>query len=380
MKEIISNFSNKHKNSKFYISYCDFKDFDAYAETNFKHRHLFICNKRDELTIVESDHALISIFPECTDSIEFEGVTYRHITIEREDQFILIMNVETGAFVTKGHVPRSIVSEALNRISIAVDALMFYDSQKYKGVDYLNATYTWLGFSWHRQDEFHIGGSYSNVGGFFIQYSDGMWEIDCSLDKETIRSMKRHIPKKVSHRRNLLIERVSSKMNSKYDLFMKCLFESQEFKDRIHESLKDSNATEQLLIDAKTGPMKTLHRRLSSRLVYDYLADHLSARFNIKLLPYTGTISVEDVSCLSHFGAMTKRCYIAALDDHIRLDFRSKYDYEKGLTDEQIKFLESNKVDIEIFKDQLNLTSFVEDLESLTDKIALLADFLKDFK
>ena len=237
MKEIIKQFCNKHKNSKFYISYCDFKDFDAYAETNFKHRHLFICNKRDELTIVESDYALISLFPECTDKIEFEGVTYRHIPIEREDQFILIMNVETGAFVTKGHVPRSIVSEALNRISITVDTLMFYDSQKDKGVDYLNATYTWLGFGWYCQDEFHIGGRYSNVGGFFIQYSDGMWEIDCSLDKETIRSMKRHIPKKVSHRRNRLIERVKSKTSVKHGL----------------------SPAERLIICSSTGPLKARH-------------------------------------------------------------------------------------------------------------------------
>lgn len=237
MKEIISNFSNKHKNSKFYISYCDFEDFDAYAETNFKHRHLFICNKRDELTIVESDYAFISLFPECTDSIEFEGVTYRHMPIEREDQFILMMNVKTGAFVTKGHVPRSIVSEALNRISITVDTLMFYDSQKDKGVDYLNATYPWLGFSWYRQDEFHIGGRYSNVGGFFIQYSDGMWEIDCSLDKETIRSMKRRIPKEVKHRRTRQIERAKSKTSVKHGL----------------------SPAERLIICSSTGPLKARH-------------------------------------------------------------------------------------------------------------------------
>ena len=144
--------------------------------------------------------------------------------------------------------------------------------------------------------------------------------------------------------------------------------------------MKDSNVTEQWLIDAKTGPMKTSHRRLSSRLVYDYLTDHLSARFNIKLLPYTGTISVEDTSCLSHFESTSKSYYITAMDEYIRLDFRSKYDYTKELNDEQIDFLESNKVEIEIFKDQLNLTVFVGDLESLTDNIILLTDFLKDFK
>lgn len=237
MKEIISNFSNKHKNSKFYISYCDFKDFEAYAETNFKHRHMFIGTNRNDLEIIDGDHAMIKFFPECTESIEFDGVIYYHKPIEREDQFILIMNVETGSFVTKGHVPRSIVSEALNRISITVDTLMFYDSQKDKGVDYLNATYHWLGFGWYRQDEFHVGGRYSNVGGFFIQYSDGMWEIDCSLDKETIRSMKRHIPKKVSHRRNRLIERVKSKTSVKHGL----------------------SPAERLIICSSTGPLKARH-------------------------------------------------------------------------------------------------------------------------
>ena len=144
--------------------------------------------------------------------------------------------------------------------------------------------------------------------------------------------------------------------------------------------MKDSNVTEQWLIDVKTGTMKTSHRRLSSRLVYDYLTDHLSARFNIKLLPCTGTISAEDTSCLSYFESTSKSYYITAMDEYIRLDFRSKYDYTKELNDEQIDFLESNKVEIEIFKDQLNLTVFVGDLESLTDNIILLTDFLKDFK
>lgn len=125
------------------------------------------------------------------------------------------------------------MSEALNRISITVDTLMFYGSQKDKGVDYLNATYPWLGFSWYRQDEFHIGGRYSNVGGFFIQYSDGMWEIDCSLDKKTIRSMKRRIPKKVSHRRNRQI------LKSKYRLTRNSLSEFEKY-----------------LINAQTGPVK----------------------------------------------------------------------------------------------------------------------------
>lgn len=233
MKEIIKRFADKHKNSKFYISYCDFEDFDAYAETNYRHRHLIFCNKRDDLSIIESDHALINIFRECTDQIEFDGVTYRHKLIERDDQFILMMNVETGEFVTKGHVSHTSISAALDRISITVDALMFYESQKDKGTNYLNSTYPWLGFSWHREDEFHIGGRYSNVSGFFILYENGLWEIDCSLDKQTIRSMKRHLPKKIRHRRNRQIDRVKARMES-----------------------KELTSFERLLINAKTGPVK----------------------------------------------------------------------------------------------------------------------------
>lgn len=207
MKDIIERFIDQYNDAKVYLSYCGFGDLDAYAETNYKHRHLFICNNRDDLTIVESDHPYISIFDECTDKLEFDGVTYCHKPIENETQFVVMINVETGEFLTKGNVRRSIVAEAFDRMSETIDALMFYRSQKDKGVDYLNATYHWLSFSWQgpKDTEFHIGGRYSNFGGFFILYENGLWEVDCSLDKHTIRDLRRRIPKKISHDRKRAI-------------------------------------------------------------------------------------------------------------------------------------------------------------------------------
>lgn len=134
------------------------------------------------------------------------------------------------------------------------------------------------------------------------------------------------------------------------------------------------------LINLETGPITSAHIRLESRIVYAHLEKYLSPRFKIELLPMTMTISVKDNSCLSHFESNVKNYTISSIGDYIRLDFRSKLDYEKDLVDEQVEFLESNGVEIEIFKNLLNLTVFVDALDILIDKITLLADFLKDFE
>ena len=134
------------------------------------------------------------------------------------------------------------------------------------------------------------------------------------------------------------------------------------------------------LINMETGPITSAHIRLKSRIVYAHLEKHLQSRFEIELLPMTMTISVKDNLCLSHFESNVKNYTIASIGDYIRLDFMSKFDYDKGLTDEQVEFLKSNDVEIEIIKNMLELTTSVEDLESLADKITLLADFLKDFE
>ena len=119
-----------------------------------------------------------------------------------------------------------------------------------------------------------------------------------------------------------------------------------------------------------------------SQMMCDFLNKNLYPRFRSNVIGYTGVVSIADVTRLHQFDSARreKLYYISQAEDHIFLDFISKFDYEKGLTDEQVDFLESNDTEIEIFKNTLNLTASVEDLESLKDKITLLADFLKDFE
>lgn len=119
-----------------------------------------------------------------------------------------------------------------------------------------------------------------------------------------------------------------------------------------------------------------------SQMTCDFLNKTLYPRFRADTIGYTGVVSIVDVTCLHQFDSALreKLYYISQAEDHIFLDFISKFDYEKGLTDEQVDFLESNDTEIEIIKNMLELTTSVEDLESLADKITLLADFLKDFE
>lgn len=119
-----------------------------------------------------------------------------------------------------------------------------------------------------------------------------------------------------------------------------------------------------------------------SQMMCDFLNKNLYPRFRSTVIGYTGVVSVVDATRLHQFDSTCKEklYYITQAEDHIFLDFMSKFDYEKGLTDEQVEFLESNDVEIEIFKNMLELTASVKDLEILKDKITLLADFLKDFE
>lgn len=128
--------------------------------------------------------------------------------------------------------------------------------------------------------------------------------------------------------------------------------------------------------------LRYLEAAAKSQMMCDFLNKNLYPRFRSEVICYTGIVSIADVTRLHQFDSACKEklYYISQAEDHIFLDFMSKFDYDKGLTDEQVEFLESNDVEIEIFKNMLELTASVKDLESLKDKITLLADFLKDFE
>lgn len=198
MKEIIQHFTDQYKGIIFTASYCDVADLNAAVETILERRHLIVSNFKQDLNIIRSNHALAELFEECTERLEFDGAVYLHEPIADESQFIVAIDLKTGEFKTVGHTRRSQILAVLNRLSIILDALKFYDSQKSIDAEVLTATYPWLDFSWRGiySDKFDIEGRSDEVSGWFIIDKNDSFDINCSLDKQTIRSMKRHLPKK----------------------------------------------------------------------------------------------------------------------------------------------------------------------------------------
>lgn len=235
MKEIITQFVEKYKGVKFTLSYCDVEDLDAVVETNLERRHLIVSNFRQDLNIIRSDHAFAVLFKECTERLEFDGAVYLHEPIFDESQFIVAIDLKTGDFKTVGHTRRSQILEVLDRLSVILDALEFYESQKSIDSKVITATYPWLDFSWRgmNKDEFNLDPKSSKVGGWFVLDRNGIWDLTVELNKPTIRLMKRHLAKKVRHRRTRQI------LKSKYRLMRNRLSEFEKY-----------------LINSQTGPVK----------------------------------------------------------------------------------------------------------------------------
>ena len=115
----------------------------------------------------------------------------------------------------------------------------------------------------------------------------------------------------------------------------------------------------------------------SIKSVYQSLTQTLSPRFEIELLPYTESLSVVDTECRSQFDRYLKDYYISEINGRFLLIFRSRFDYLKGLSDEQVDLLKSNDVTIDYFKDQIYLKVFDVEADNLSEKIIFLANFLK---
>lgn len=205
MKDIIKQFTSKHPDIEIYIDYGAFDNLDVYVDSHTPYDHLILFRKSDPAYIGDVNYLSVTPYPNNTVDVEFQGVTYRYFEFTNENQFIIFIDMKTGEFLSLGNPKRSEILEALNRHSIIYEALKFITSEKEKGLDYLNATYPWLGFSTQgTQDQyFYIwskGPQYGTIhGGYFMQYPiSGIWEIDCDLDKSTINALKRCLKHKGS--------------------------------------------------------------------------------------------------------------------------------------------------------------------------------------
>lgn len=205
MQDIIKQFTNKHNDIRIYIDYGAFDNLDVYVDSHTPYDHLILFRKSDPAYIGDVNYLSVTPYPNNTVDVDFQGVTYRYFEFTNENQFIIFIDMKTGEFLSLGNPKRSEILEALNRHSIIYDALKFITSEKEKGLDYLNATYPWLGFftDGTQNQYFNIwskGDRYGTIhGGYFMQYpTSGTWEIDCDLDKSTINALKRCLKHKGS--------------------------------------------------------------------------------------------------------------------------------------------------------------------------------------
>ena len=197
----------------------------------------------------------------------------------------------------------------------------------------------------------------------------------------------------MKHRRNRQIAKTESrfKLNedrAKDNLFLHNLskaLNSQEFKDQVRASMLEMTPFEKMIVNAKT--FRTEQEYLAylesvekTQILLDFLNKTLPFRFRADLSQYARLISIVDLDRPDQFDSEDKNkvYHVTQIDDVIRLGFKSNFDPDKDFDLEQVKILESNNVEIEIFNNRLYLTSFVFDREDLNDKIILLADFLKD--
>lgn len=197
----------------------------------------------------------------------------------------------------------------------------------------------------------------------------------------------------MKHRRKRQIAKTAArfKLNedrAKDDLLLHNLSQalnSQEFKDQVRASVLEMTPFEEMLVNAKTFRteqeyMLHLESVGKTQILLDFLNKTLPSRFRADLSQYACLISIVDLDCSDQFGSEDKNkvYHVTQIDDVIRLCFKSNFDPDKDFDPEQVKILESNNVEIEIFNNRLYLTSFVFDREELNDEIILLADFLKE--
>lgn len=121
--------------------------------------------------------------------------------------------------------------------------------------------------------------------------------------------------------------------------------------------MKDNTNANHPSVNFKAVPPDSNYSRYleavaKSQMTCDFLNKTLYPRFRADTIGYTGVVSIVDVTRLHQFDSACKEklYYISQAEDHIFLDFMSKFDYDKVLNEEQVEFLKSNDVEIEIIK------------------------------
>ena len=107
MKDIIKQFTNKHHDIEIYIDYGAFDNLDVYVDSHTPYDHLILFRKSNPAYIGDVNYLSVTPSPNNTVDVEFQGVTYRYFEFTNENQFIIFIDMKTGAFLSLGNPKRS---------------------------------------------------------------------------------------------------------------------------------------------------------------------------------------------------------------------------------------------------------------------------------
>ena len=194
MKDIIDKFVEAHKDFKLYISYGSMRDIGLWSETLKYYEDYMICSLNSDFVIEENTEFYRDIYKECTESFALgkNEYIYNPNKTFKDDEFVLLFNMESGDFKIFGNPNRAKIIKALTRLDNIIKGLKHIDKYKSKGAEYLDNTFSWLDFSvqGQNQDELHFD-SISYDFGFCIFHPNTVWEIDSLIDRNFERAMKR---------------------------------------------------------------------------------------------------------------------------------------------------------------------------------------------
>jgi hypothetical protein len=198
LKDIVDNFVEKNKGFKLYISYGLMRDLDLYS-TTLAHGVYSISSRNLPFEVFDNNEFYSSFYPECTEKFNLGKNEYIFNPDEAKferNQFLLILDTESGDFKVFGNPNRAKILSALNRLTNIIKGLKYIKENQDKGCNYLDKTFHWLNFSIQgpNKNELHFDSNY--IGGFCILYQNGVWEIDSSIEKSFERGMNRLFPKK----------------------------------------------------------------------------------------------------------------------------------------------------------------------------------------
>ena len=191
MKQLIKKFKKENPIPNIYISYGKMWDLDVDVET-LGNNVILISSTKKMFRLERKTDFYTSIFDTYIDGVVINGQEYIYKPYSFDnDEFVVLFDLDSEEFKIFGNFNRAKTLAALNRIATINQGIKKIENESSKGIEFLNANYTWLHFSIQGPNDNELHFDSNLIGGFVIFYPSGVWEINSSIEKSFERAMKR---------------------------------------------------------------------------------------------------------------------------------------------------------------------------------------------